>query len=213
MKGAVHVLRACILAACIALFPWPAAGVGDAAKTGAEAVTDIHDIRPIRDPGPDPAPLVYGAAALAAAALMALLAYLWRWRRRRLKGGIAPALPPHRAALSALDELADVGGIEGRRFYFRLSAVLRRYLEERYGLSAPGMTIEELLPEMDRLPIDRSRRASLKHLLSDAEPVKYAGGAASVDRMERDLRLARDFVRETVPVADGGAGSGQGAAG
>jgi hypothetical protein len=185
----------------------------DPAMTGADAMTDIHDIRALRAPGPDLGPLVYGLAVLAAAALAAVLVYLWKRRRRRLKGGVAPALPPDAVALSALDELADIDGIDGRLFYFRLSAVLRRYLHERYGIPAPEMTTEELLPEMDRLGVDRDRATSLKQLFSDAEPVKYAGRFAVVDRMKKDLDLARNFIRETVPADDGAAETGHGAAG
>ena len=102
--------------------------VQNPAMTGADAMTDIHDIRPLRSPGPDLRPLGYGLAALAALVLMAVAVFLWKRRRRRLKGGVAPGLPPDAAALSALDELADVDGIDGRLFYFRLSAILRRYL-------------------------------------------------------------------------------------
>lgn len=183
------------------------------AKTDADAMTDIHDIRPLRAPGPDLRPLLYGLAALLAAALTAVAVYLWKRRRRRLKGGVAPGLPPDAAALSALDELADVDGIDGRLFYFRLSAVLRRYFYERYGIPAPEMTTEELFPEIDRLGVDRDRAASLKQLFLDAEPVKYAGRFAAVDRMKQDLDFARIFIRETVPAADGADGNGRKAAG
>jgi hypothetical protein len=175
-------------------------------------MTDIHDIRDIRAPGPDLRPLAYGLAALAAAALAALLAILWK-RRRRLKGGVAPSLPPDAVALSALDELSDVGGIEGRLFYFRLSAVLRRYLQERFGIPAPEMTTEELLAEMDHPEIGRDHAASLARFFSDAAPITYAGRPAAKDRMQEDLDFARGFVRETAPLAEATPETGHGADG
>jgi hypothetical protein len=203
---------ACLMAFLVAVRPCPAAS--DQAQvapgaTGAGVMTDIHDIRDIRAPGPDLRPLAYGLAALAAAALAALLAFLWK-RRRRLKGGVAPSLPPEAVALSALDELSDVGGIEGRLFYFRLSAVLRRYLHERFGIPAPEMTTEELLAEMDHPEIGRDRAASLARFFSDATPITYAGRPAAVDRMQKDLDFARGFVRETAPPADAAPAAGHG---
>lgn len=181
--------------------------------SSADAMSDIHDIRPPKVPGLDLNVLAYGLAALAAALLAAILFHLWRQRRRRLKGGVASVLPPDVVALSALDELNDVNGMDGRRFYFRLSAVLRRYLHERYGIPASEMTTEELLPKIDSLGVDHHRAASLKQLFSGAEPVKYAGRFAVVDQMETDLGLARTFIRETTPVNDGAAETGRGAAG
>lgn len=207
MRVSIHMVLACLMAFLVAVRPCPA--VSDQAQVapgaaGAEAMTDIHDIRDIRAPGPDLRPLAYGLAALAA-----LLAVLWK-RRRRLKGGVVPSLPPDAVALSALDELSDVGGIEGRLFYFRLSAVLRRYLHGRFGIPAPEMTTEELLAEMDHPEIGRDRAASLARFFSDAAPITYAGRPAAVDRMQKDLDFARRFVRETVPPADTAPATGHG---
>lgn len=180
------------------------------AMSSADAMSDIHDIRPPRAPGLDLKVLAYGLAGLAAVLLAAAMVYLWKRRRRRLKGGVASALSPDVVALSALDELNDVNGVDGRLFYFRLSAVLRRYIHERCGIPASEMTTEELLPEIDRLGLDHHRAASLKQLFSGAEPVKYAGRFAVVNQMEKDLGLARTFIRETLPVDDGTAETGEG---
>ncbi len=183
----------------------------DAAARG--GMTDIHDIRPLRPPGPDAGPLLFGLLALGALLAAALGAHLWRRRRRRLKGGVVPALAPDAAALAALDALSDFEEIDGRRFYFRLSAVLRRYLRERYAIPASEMTLEELLPELDRLGLERGRALRLRERLSAAERVKYAGRSAEADRMKDDLAFARGFILETASAEKTAAEGGEEAAG
>lgn len=175
-----------------------------------EGMTDIHDIRPPAPPGPNPWRwALWGvAAALVAVALVAVLAVMAR-RRRRLRGASAPAMPPEERALAALRGLESPGAMEERAFYFRLTAVLRRYLEERYGFPAAEMTTEELLPRLravDHLP--EALLPELESLLAGADAVKFAGAPAAETRMTADLDFVHRLVRETTPVAPEAEGAG-----
>jgi hypothetical protein len=159
-------------------------------------MTDIHDIRPLRSPGPNPW-LLY---ALPSAVLAVIVLSLWLYRQR--KNAIAaentPAPdPPHVIAMRELDALARFEEMDGRRFYFRLSAILRGYLAGRFNLAAPEMTIEELLPAIGRLKLDQPLHQSLARLLHRAEPIKFAGRPADNNDMRSDLSFARDFVKRT----------------
>ena len=78
-------------------------------------------------------------------------------------------------AMQALDGIGDVRGQDGKAFYFRLSAILRRYIFGRFSVGAPEMTTEEFLPCIDRLPIDRELARQLKQLCRAMDPVKFAG--------------------------------------
>lgn len=207
------ILMAATAGPCPAGVSSPAVGGPQAAApaSGPGAMTDIHDIRDIRDPGPDLRPLAWGLALLGAVLLAA--GWLYRRSRRRVfREEIAPA-PPHVAALAALDALSDLRGIDGRHFYYRLSAVLRRYLDARFSIPAPEMTTEELLPALDHPEIGRDLAADLRRLFLEAAPVTYAGLPASIDRMRQDLDSAREAVRRTAPGADASPEAGEGAAG
>jgi hypothetical protein len=227
MRRGAGILFVCLLAAGASFGPFPAgsaqsgleaaadaapalpgggSGVPGAAGAGRGDMADIHDIRPLRPPGPDLRPLAFGLLALGGVLVAILAAHLWRRRRRRLRDGITPALSPDAAALAALDGLSDTGGVDVRWFYFRLSAVLRRYLRERFGIPASEMTLEELLPELDRLGLRRERASQLKDRLSAAEHVKYAGRSVGEDRMREDLDFARALIRETAPADDDASG-------
>ncbi len=176
----------------------PAAGSTEPTD-GAAPMTDIHGIKPPEPAGFDPTPLYYAAAGAAVLAAAVFSFLIWKHRRRRLRVSTTPGFSPEETALAALDELVNLEGMDGKIFYFRLSAVLRQYIEARYRIHAPEMTTEELLPEIKHLGMDPALRKGLRSLLETADPIKYAGSPASVRAMEDHLAFARRFVRETTP--------------
>ncbi len=164
----------------------------------ATPMTDIHDIKPLLSMGPDLKWLywILGALALAGLALLA-----WHlWRRRKKPEPSMPAPPPaapHVEACQALDALAAQTGISGKQFYFKLSAILRRYLERRYGFPAAEMTTEELLPRIDGLLLDADLFPALKDFCQSADPIKFAGADASSNQMHDHMTMARRFIQRT----------------
>jgi hypothetical protein len=173
----------------------PALPRGDA---NASRLTDIHDIKPALAPGPDLRWLYW---ALAVTAVLGLLAFAWRMWRKRNKPAVAemapPPIPAETEALEMLDALAAEGNLNPKQFYFRLSAILRRYIERRYDIPAAEMTTEELLPEVDRLPLSLELAQPLKTFCRETDPIKFAGASAEQIRMAKDLSFTRDFVRKT----------------
>ncbi|MEE4359749.1 MAG: hypothetical protein V2I97_24980 [Desulfococcaceae bacterium] len=162
---------------------------------------DIHDIKPPVSAGPDPVIFCYILGGLLLIALIAGIVYRFRHRKKRVSAKTAPSLPPHEAALLSLNELSDVENTEGKYFYFRLSAIVRHYLEGRFGINAPEMTTEELMPCVDRLEIQGELRKSLKNVFRCADPVKFAGAHAIAKNMQEHLLFARKFVKETSETA------------
>jgi hypothetical protein len=161
-------------------------------------MADIHDIKPIIPPKPFPMMVVW----IAAAALLLLTLLLGRhlWRKRRRAGEIptlTPELPPEENARLALGALAGERLVDGRRFYFRLSEILRRYLFERYGIGAPEMTPEELQPLVARLDLPAGQLGVISAFWSRSEPVKFAGRTALESDMADDLEQVRQFVAVT----------------
>jgi len=174
-------------------------GTGAPQSLEPDVMTNIHDIKPPEPAGFDPALLWYILIAVLASALILLLVFLWKRRKRKIKHAVALSLLPEEAALLALDELLDIENIDGKDFYFRLSSILRHYINDRYEINAPEMTTEELLPKMDRLGIDKKLVQCLKELFHTADPVKFADVHSVSARMESDLAFCRKFVKETTP--------------
>jgi Domain of unknown function (DUF4381) len=165
------------------------------------SMTDIHDIKPALAMGHDLRWLYWALAALAVLALAALVWRRWRKRARPAAAdATAPLLPPDTEALQLLDALAADGDLDPKQFYFRLSTIIRRYIERRFAIPAAEMTTEELLPRVDRLPVEPQLLQNLKTFCRAADPIKFAGAPADANRLAHDLAFARDFVhRSSVP--------------
>lgn len=160
-------------------------------------MTDIHDIKPILLVGAQHRWLCWLAGALSLSAALLLIGWL---SRRRGRPPPDPALPPPSPAAEAhaqLDRLAADTTMAGKHFYFQLSSILRYYIARRFAIPAAGMSVEELLPRVARLPIAPGLVQELETFCRAAEPVKFAGHAANPGRMAQDLAFARDFVART----------------
>jgi hypothetical protein len=168
------------------------------APNSAPPMTDIHDILPPVAVGVEAPWLWIGLIGLGTVVLAALVWWLFKkFRQSRAIETIVPELPPEWVARQALDHISDVRGMDGKTFYFHLSAILRRYVFGRFGVGAPEMTTEEFLPCIDSLSIDKDLSRGLKGLCRAMDPVKFGGQATVEKQMETDLFFAREFVLKT----------------
>lgn len=159
---------------------------------------DIRDIKPL-EVVELPTPIwVWVAIALAALSVAALGA--WWWRRRK-RAAALPRLPAHEAALAALEALGrhPLGDVEAvRRCYFQLSAVLRTYVEARFGLNATDLTSDEILARLEELPLlSATDRKNLRAFLCDTDRVKFAEHQPDEAEIDEAFARAFDFVRST----------------
>ena len=104
-------------------------------------------------------------------------------------------------AMTRLAVLAARGmpGAEGAdAWYVELSAIVRRYLEDRFAVRAPELTTEEFLQEAKRLAeLSADHRARLSAFLEACDQVKFAGYRPEPTESREALELARRFVEET----------------
>jgi hypothetical protein len=165
-------------------------------------MTDIHDIKPLERI------VVLGkwlSYLLAGLALLLLLAFgLWLLRRKRRQPAqetLPPPVPPDVIALEALAQLAadQKGLIDRQAFYFRLSAILRQYIDQRYTLGASRMTTEEFVPRVATLELEPALQRPLIDLCRGADPIKFAKAAVDDLKMQADLRFVEQFVKRTTP--------------
>lgn len=181
----------------------PAGPLAAAEPSGPAPMTDIHDILGPVPVGMDAPWLVPVLLALAAAAVLAAAWWLWKKRKKaRAIETIVPELPPEMTAMRALGDISNVRGLDGKVFYFRLSAILRQYVLGRFAVGAPEMTTEEFLPCIDGLHVDKDLARRLKGLCRAMDPVKFGAQTAVEQQMEADLSFAREFVKKTTQQAD-----------
>ncbi|MDY7110088.1 MAG: hypothetical protein SYC29_15765, partial [Planctomycetota bacterium] len=112
---------------------------------------------------------------------------------------------PHVWAMSQLEALADERLPEQRRFhefYFRLSDIVRQYIERRFGLRAPERTTEEFLRETRDDPLlSAEQKDLLAGFLRAADMVKFARHEPEAEECEAASIAARGFVDQTAPAA------------
>lgn len=134
----------------------------------------------------------------------ALIAAWLAWRalrkaRTSAAGTLAAVLPPHLRARRALEEaLRQLDDPD--RFCTRVSAILRTYLEERFGLNAPDRTTEEFLAELrtsDELNADQ--KELLARFLTRCDIVKFARDEPTEAELRALHAAAVRLVSETEP--------------
>ena len=79
-----------------------------------------------------------------------------------------------------------------------LSAIVRRYLEQRYEIRAPELTTEEFLQvAIARPELSAEHRGLLRSFLERCDRVKFAGYRPDADESLATLKAARGFVEDT----------------
>lgn len=125
------------------------------------------------------------------------------WRRWATRP--APPILPEVWALRALAELDALDWDAPERVragYYRLTEIVREYIERKFGLAAPEMTTEEFLRALSRrpqaLPYDALR---LREFLEACDRVKYAAVRPGVEETRGVIVAARAFVNATAAAA------------
>ncbi len=140
-------------------------------------------------------------ALIFAVVLYLLARFLPRNPLRRFVRAPAPADPAHIIALRELQSLRDEElwqKGEVKEFYSRLSDILRRYLDNRYGISSPELTTDETVRILQKAAVTTTGQMSMvKELLSLSDMVKFAKYLPQSDLHERYHNDAVRFVEET----------------
>jgi len=166
---------------------------------------DASDIRPLKAPLPIPGTggelLPRALAAGAIVVLLAVAAALALRVRRMPAIAEAPAHGPARRALDELERISELRLAEQgrtREHYELVSAALRAFLTERYGLPARSRTARELRRELERGGVDRTHAHILYEALADAEAVRYQARVIYPARAQKTMRDVTDVVRKSV---------------
>jgi len=165
---------------------------------------ETGDIRDIRNPLPIPAKGLSLAARIAIGAgagalvLAALIVFVVLRRKRK---AAKPPVPPEikaRAALQALLQKRLIEQGQVREFYYQLSAILRIYIEEQFGLRAPEQTTEEFLESLGSSDALADTHKTLLHeFLETSDIVKYARHIPTRSEVEDCFKAAHRLIDET----------------
>ena len=165
------------------------------------AQAGLRDLKPQAALRVSPWPWIL--AGLAVVGLAAAFFWWWRRRRRRRAAPVVPLerlRPAHEVALEALRRLESRRlPVDGKfeEHHVRLSEILRRYLEDGFGVAALEETTEEILFDLDRHGFDRATVKQVGALCAESDLVKFAKHGPTVEECIRSLEHVRDFVLGT----------------
>ncbi len=158
-------------------------------------------LRPPREPL---SPWIWAAIAGALLIGALVIAAFVVWLKRRAQRPAPPILPEVWAlrALAQLEAADLISSGQAKEFYYRLSEIVRVYIELKFGLAAPEMTTEEFLGALARdrgaLPYDANR---LRDFLQACDLVKYAALRPRTEDARQALGTARAFIDATAAAA------------
>lgn len=176
----------------------------------AEGALSEADLRKIPRLDPVELPRERGAGIWIAVASVVVLASAAFWLVHRLRRGrpvVMTSVSPHewaRRQIAALvaEDLITKGRIQ--TFYYRLSGIVRGYIERRFEVSAPEMTTEEFLGFAAVDGRFGARREDLQRFLTACDLVKYARHQPAKEQSDAMLRSAEEFIDRTGEEAPGG---------
>ncbi len=132
------------------------------------------------------------------------IALIWIAIKRKKEPGIfqvKPKEPAHIAALRELDKLKDEGPAEHsmvKRYYSRLTDIIRIYISDQYGMQALESITDEILENFRLMNRGNDNlNKMLKELLELADLVKFAKEDPLREDNEQHLNNAYSFVHET----------------
>lgn len=186
-------------------------GRADRARTAEVAVhvrsvvapgEDTSDIKPLKPQlviSEPPIALLQRLAlglGIAAAVGGVIAVGLWLLVRRRAAPD-GERLTPVQRALRELDELSaaklpDTGRTD--EHYARLSAILRRYAVERYGVQ-PGRTSREIRDALERGGLERTQAAAIYEVLREGDEVRFRHSTPYPAHANNAVRAALEIVR------------------
>ena len=142
--------------------------------------------------------LDYWPYLLAGLALVgALLFFLLRKKRPRPVVTKRAAANASATALRALQELEKSGLAEGGQmgeFFTRVSDILRRYLEARFGIAALEEPTDDMLRDIQKLAALKPHMGVLRQFFLMADLAKFAKATPTLDEAHNAIGQARAFI-------------------
>ncbi|MEP9411840.1 MAG: hypothetical protein HRF42_10655 [Candidatus Brocadia sp.] len=169
-----------------------------------ETATDIKDIFPPLDvPVRFIRLVVWILAGLAAFTLPGIIYWLINKLKkgyRKQEQGLIVRLP-HEVAYELLENLLKEDLITKgliKEYYYRITDIVRHYIEKRFGLLAPERTTEEFLGEMAHTnKLDDAHKRLVREFLERCDMVKYAKYGPSWAEIQETYDAAKRFIDET----------------
>lgn len=86
-----------------------------------------------------------------------------------------------------------------KKFYFQLSYIIKKYLDERYSWNIQNKTDTELIDWLEKQQYDQEIIDSLKKIAMSSQEVKFANVEALRSQAEMDKKTIMMIIEKTIP--------------
>lgn len=168
-------------------------------------ITDLKKLKDIKDPVllPTDKKKINKIIIIMLLSLLGLILILWiiSFYLRRKNNPTKHIKTPYEIAMEELILLEKEHLIEHQQvkeYYFKLSVIVRKYLEGRFSIDAPTLTTEEFFKVLTGKKIlDTKYMHSLNMFLESCDYVKFAKYIPEKEEIKQTFGYARNFVEET----------------
>ena len=88
---------------------------------------------------------------------------------------------------------------DGKLFYFKITAILKTYLDNRYGFTLAGKTDQEVILFLEKSCFPSELLSSARDIFTGCLRIKYADEQAVQDQVARDFHSAELIIKQTCP--------------
>lgn len=172
-----------------------------------EDISEMADIAPPKSLPRGPLSRLWPMVPAFCVLVLAVVAVAVRARRRSSTLAEAARIQAHELAFRELEKLIAedlIGSGEIKLFFFRISDILRHYIENRFGLHAPERTTEEFLAELGSSSLVGAAEALrpqhgelLCRFLTLCDLVKFAEHAPGTEEVQQVFDTCKGFILET----------------
>jgi hypothetical protein len=160
----------------------------------------LHEIKPPVGIPRSYAFLIWMVVAVVAVSAV-IFVFILCLRKKVNQSTVDTYSPAHVIAFGELEELSKDRLLEKGQvkiFYQRISNILRRYIENRFGLRAPEQTTEEFLVGLDsETNLDKSFKPLLRKFLVQCDLVKFAEHRPDSEDIDKTFENCRAFIDKT----------------
>jgi len=173
-------------------------------KSVPKKATDTDDIRGLKPPREIPGSIwIYIISAFLL--ISAGLGY-WYYRKFLMRKPVVaePEIkrPAWEAALEELENLRKTDLVNSgkvKEYYFGLSEILRKYMEDRFNLACIDRTSEEIKAELKNGILEQNIKDRFLNFLVESDLVKFAKYIPAQKKTEGDWEMVYNLVKETIP--------------
>jgi len=111
-------------------------------------------------------------------------------------------VPAWERALNELRSLKideDPSKDEGKRFYFQLTEIVKKYIQERFDINIVGKTDKEVCGVLKEYSFTQPVMPLIDEIFSGVEFIKYADAQARVQQMHNNVDHAISIIEQTRP--------------